>query len=106
LEVEEFPINSSIIKSTHHEIMKENVRLFFQENGDMNVVCEKFNYDVISYKEKIVVECGQTYGNKILELFSGLYDELREFNDLWILDFYNAENVSLIYKFKKTELWK
>ena len=92
--------------STAHDILKENMRLYFCDIDDMDAVCEEYNYDVISYKYNIAVECGNTYGNKLIELFSGMYSELTDFKDFWVLDFYNPKKISLIYKFKKSnELW-
>ena len=33
-----------------------------------------------------------------------MYSELNDFKDFWVLDFYDMENKSLLYKFRKMDV--
>jgi len=84
-------------ESEKHRALKKIAFQMLKEMGEPNPEYE-FNYcDVYSPKLRIVIECGNTTANKILEeLFRWCTA-----NQLWILDYPNSEGKSELIKLKK-----
>jgi len=86
--------------SRPHQILKANVEKKLRENKKMTSTFETANFDVYAEKGGIVVECGQTDGRKLLDSIENVFSNIKNINEFWVLDFYDHEQNSMLYKFK------
>lgn len=86
-----------------HRILKANIRNnLIKEKGSKKTQYEKSNIDVVSHDLNIAVECGHSDGDKVLDVFNDVYEGINNIEELWVLDFYDTNNQSYLYKFKRT----
>ena len=83
-----------------HRILKSNIKIHLMKQGSENVTYEYANLDVVDYDKNIVVECGKSYGNKILDVYDNVYQGIPKINEFWIVDYYDESMISKLYKFK------
>ena len=83
-----------------HRILKSNIKIHLMKQGSENVTYEYANLDVVDYDKNIVVECGKSYGNKILDVYDNVYQGIPKIDEFWIVDYYDESMISKLYKFK------
>ena len=83
-----------------HQILKRNVEMRLKDQGSNNVTFEDANLDVIDYTNKIAVECGQSKGSKLLDVYNNVYRDLQKIEELWVLDYYDEDKISNLNIFK------
>ena len=85
-----------------HRILKANVmEILINKKGSKKIHYEKSNIDVVSHDLYIAVECGHSNGDKLLDVFNDVFIGINNIEELWIVDFYDSNNVSLLYIFKR-----
>ena len=82
----------------HKILMMNAIRLMGSQM--QNIVFEKENLDVVDLEQGIVVECAQTFARKLLGSYHNTYEEIKGINEYWILQDYNQDNQSKLFKFK------
>lgn len=83
----------------HKVLMKNAIRLLGSQMED--IVFEKENLDVVDLEKQVVVECGKTFARKLLGSFYDTFEEIKNIKEFWILQEYNNERKSKLYKFIK-----
>lgn len=86
-----------------HYILKSNAIHELKKKNSNEISDEIANLDVVDFKNGIVVECGKTSVRKMLDSFNGVYDEIKNVNQYWVLQLYDSDYMSSCYKFEKTE---
>ena len=86
-----------------HQILKSNIEKILIDKR-MTSTFETANFDVYAYSPAddrgIVVECGQTDCQKLIDSIDYVFTDIENITDFWILDFYDSNNNSKLYKFK------
>jgi len=88
--------------SDPHKILMINAREIMKSKKD-DVVFERSNIDVTDTEKKIVVECGLTSARKLLGTFNNKIEGIEDIKEFWILQSYDKNNRSNLYKFKKNK---
>jgi len=83
-----------------HQILKRNVEIKLKNQGSNNVTFENANLDVIDYTNKISVECGQSKGSKLLDVYNNVYKDIPIIEELWVLDYYDEKKTSNLHIFR------
>jgi len=92
-------------ESKEHTALKINAGILLEKNSD-SISYEEANFDVVDLKNGIVVECGHTSARKLFDSFDDVYESLGKITYFWILQFYDENNDSNLYKFTKNEWYK
>ena len=82
-----------------HRLLKGNIKIMLEKLGSKEVSFEDANLDVVDFTNKIAVECGKSNGSKLLDLNYNVYQNIPNIHELWVLDYYDENNDSLLYKF-------
>ena len=82
----------------HKVLMMNAIRLMGSQMS--NIVFEKENLDVVDLKQKIVVECAKTFARKLLGTYHNTFEEIKDIREYWIIQDYNKDNQSKLFKFK------
>lgn len=92
-------------ESKEHIALKMNAGILLEKKSDL-ISYEEANFDVLDLKNGIVIECGHTSARKLFDSFDDVYKSIGKINRFWILQFYDENNVSNLYKYRKTEWYK
>jgi hypothetical protein len=84
-------------ESPRHQALKKVAFQMLKEAGEPNPEYEFNYYDVYSPKLRIIIECGNTSADKILE---GLF-RWNIASEVWVLDYPNENGYAELIKFKK-----
>ena len=74
--------------------------MYLMNKDSKNVTYEYANLDVVDYDKKIVVECGKSYGSKLLDVYNNVYQGIPKIDEFWIVDYYDESMISKLHKFK------
>jgi len=88
-----------------HDILKSNV-ISSLKSKSKNILTEYANYDVVDLDQKKVYECGHTSAKKLLDCFGEEYKEIKNINQFYVLQFYDKNNKSKLYKFQKMDTYR
>ena len=92
-------------ESKEHIALKINAGTLLEKKSD-SISYEEANFDVLDLKNGIVVECGHTSARKLFDSFDDVYENIGKINHFWILQFFDENNISNLYKFRKNEWYK
>lgn len=86
--------------SISHRILKANMKKKMMELGSKEIDYENANLDVVSLDHGIAAECGFSDGSKMLDFFGGVFRDLQNINEFWVVSFYDKNNYSALHKFR------
>lgn len=105
LPVECIPIDGQVTpaprkssESLEHRILKRNAQIILKNLGSKQVTFENANLDVVDFTNKIAVECGKSNSSKLMDLFNNVYQNIPDIEELWMLDYYDENFNSNLFK--------
>lgn len=102
IDISEIPGKSS----KEHKILQANIKKCLEKKSNQ-VVCEDSNLDVVDIGRKRVVECGHTEAGKLFDCFNGVFSDIKNIEQFWVLTWYDKlDHISYCHRFRKNETYK
>lgn len=98
------PLPTSIGKDRQdHRRLKANGAKMLENMKSKNISYEIANLDVYSYDLGIATECGKSDGNKLLDFYNNSYQGIENYQEFWVLEYYDENHISRLHKYKLTQ---